>query len=374
MRIVTEDDVRGGGADGRVRSFTLEQPGALERTLRECPAALSRLARPERPYREVRLVGSGSSKNALLATLPSFRRLHRCPVTVEGPLEFLRTLDATTSAGPLRDALVVVVSQSGSSTTTLQALTAAQDHPACVVALTAEAESPFGAAARERVVLPIGREDIGPKTKGYTASLAALLAIAEATCAEAAPSAIPVDSAGYRSWFEARLRAWDALGSELAERHAAAEHVMTVGAGRHLGTALEASLKLQEMAGLPASTFDLEEALHGRFHGLGPGSLALFLVGDPDDEAAAVSAVGVLCDLGVDAMIVSSVDGAAEGPAGVRVARAGRFPGHAELDVMSLVVPLQVFAERAAGRRGVDPDAMRYPDLSTRLGIKLPRA
>ena len=41
---------------------------------------------------------------------------------------------------------------------------------------------------------------------------------------------------------------------------------------------------------------------------------------------------------------------------------------------MSLVVALQVFAERAADRRGIDPDAMRYPDLSTRLGIKLPRA
>lgn len=372
--VVPDDTAPSGEARGRVRGFTFEQPAALERTLRECPEALSRLRRPGRPYRQVRLVGSGSSQNALLATKPAFRRLHRCPVSVEGPLEFLHDLDVAHSAAPLNDALVVVVSQSGSSTTTLQALEAAQAQPARVVALTAEAQSPFGREARDPVVLPIGREDIGPKTKGYTASLAALIAIAEASCAEAAPSALPTDASAYRAWFQTRLTAWEALGRDLADRYAAVVHVMTIGAGRHLGTSLEASLKLQEMAGMPASTYALEEALHGRFHGLGPGSLALFLVGEADDEDAATSAAHVLRDLGVDAIVVSSLDGSANDLGASGIMRAGCFDGHGELDVLSLIVPLQVFAERAASHRGVDPDAMRYPDLSTRLGIKLPRA
>jgi glucoselysine-6-phosphate deglycase len=299
----------------RVRGFTLEQPRVLERTLREIPAALARLAGPVGPYREVRLVGSGSSKNALLATAPAFRRVHACPVAVEGPLEFLRDLAAAGRSGRSQgDVLTVVVSQSGSSATTLEALEAGQNEGMRTLALTGEAESPFGLAAHERVVLPIGREDIGPKTKGYTSSLAALLAIAEATSAEPVPSVLPHDPAVYAAWFAARMPTWDALGASLAERHVRADHVMTIGAGRHIGSALEGSLKLQEMAGMHASTFDLEEALHGRFHGLGPGSVALFVVGEPDDERLAAGAAAVLRGLGVTVEVLSSVDGPAPGP------------------------------------------------------------
>ena len=39
--------------------------------------------------------------------------------------------------------------------------------------------------------------------------------------------------------------------------------------------------------------------------------------------------------------------------------------------LMVSIVPFQLFAEHVAHRRGVDPDAMRYPGLSARLGIKL---
>jgi glucoselysine-6-phosphate deglycase len=356
----------------RVRGFTLEQPESLEATLLRCASDLPRLCRPTSSYREVRLVGSGSSKNALAATAPTFRRVHGCGVRLEGPLEFLRDVTAR-PGGAADETLVVVVSQSGSSSTTVEALEAAQANGLRTLALTADAHSPFGRSAHESVVLPIGHEDIGPKTKGYTATLAALLALAEAT-APAAPAAstLPADPAAYSAWFADMLPEWDALGATLAERHHDADHIMVIGAGRHVGTALEGSLKLQEMAGLAASAFDLEESLHGRFHGLGPRSLALFLAGDTTDEALARAAASVLGGLAVPAVILSTVDAPAAADDST-VARIGRFGSSDELDVLSAVVPLQCFAERVAHRRGVDPDAMRYPDLSARLGIKLPR-
>jgi fructoselysine-6-P-deglycase FrlB-like protein len=315
---------------------------------------------------------------------------------VMGPLEFLR------SNPPGADALVVVVSQTGISTTSVEALAAAQGRGLRTVAITAEPDSPFGRAARDRALLPIGPEDVGPKTKGYTATLAALHALAAATTSASAATGLP-DPGGYADWFAARLPAWEALGRGWSDRLHDVDHLMLIGADRHHGTALEASLKLQEMAGLPASAFDLEEALHGRLHGLGPRSAALFVVGDPRDERAARMAAATLADLGVVAVVVSTLPGpgtggpgpgaggpgpgtggpgagtggpgpGAGGPGpGGGVARIGRYPdADPAFDVLGAIVPFQFFADFAGRARGVDPDAMRYPNMLARLGIKLP--
>lgn len=385
--------VEGSASARRVRGFIREQGTVLGATLQAARDLPRILHGPAEPVRVVVLVGSGSSKNALVATAEAFQVAHRCPVLVEGPLELLRYVRRGGFVGSAAaETLAVVVSQSGSSTTTLEALEAAQDGGFRTLALTAEPDSPFGRAAAERVVLPIGREDIGPKTKGFTATEAMLVGVAEATAAGAGRhrSSLP-DPQRFQSWFDASLPGWERIGEELASRYAKADHVMVIGAGRHFGTALEGSLKIQEMAGMRASAFDLEDALHGRFHGLGARSLVIPLVGEPDDEQMAIAAANVLSELGVAVEVLSTVDlqehgtqgdgagheGAAdEGAAddgAARVTSVGRFAGDRYLDVLGAVVPFQVFAERAAHELGVDPDAMRYPEMSSRLGIKLTR-
>ena len=343
----------------RVLGFLREQPAALAATWRALAEERPRLAAHAQRARQVVLVGSGTSKNAHIATAPAFARAHRAPARVLGPLEFLD--DDADLAG----ALVVVVSQTGASTTSVAALEAALARSAVgarVWAVTAELHLPIGPAA------------LGPKPKGYPATRAALLERAAATAGAATP--LPGGPNAAAAWFAQRLRAWEAWGGAWAARWHDVDQLMAVGRGRHVGTALEASLKLQEMAGLPASAFDLEEALHGRFHGLGPRSLAAFVVGERADERAAVAAAEVLRDLGVPSLVASTLPpDDAPAPAGVELVRLGRPPGgDADLDVVSAVVAFQAFAEHAAHRRGVDPDAMRYPGLSARLGIKLPSA
>jgi hypothetical protein len=70
----------------------------------------------------------------------------------------------------------------------------------------------------------------------------------------------------------------------------------------------------------------------------------------------------------VAAIVVSTVPGAGGG-----VARIGRHPdADPAFDVVGAIVPFQFFADFAGRARGVDPDAMRYPDMLGRLGIKLP--
>ena len=73
----------------RVLGFLREQPAALAATWRALAEERPRLAAHAQRARQVVLVGSGTSKNALIATAPAFARAHRAPARVLGPLEFL---------------------------------------------------------------------------------------------------------------------------------------------------------------------------------------------------------------------------------------------------------------------------------------------
>jgi fructoselysine-6-P-deglycase FrlB-like protein len=141
-----------------------------------------------------------------------------------------------------------------------------------------------------------------------------------------------------------------------------------MGQGRHYATALEGSLKLSEMAGLAAAASDTEEAFHGRFHGLGPRSVALFLAANAAEQAMAAVGAAALEELGVRSRILN-LAGTPAGPYDVALSwpRTERWP---ELDLIGAIVPFQWLACGLARRRGLPPERMRYPGLSRRLKIK----
>jgi len=66
-------------------------------------------------------------------------------------------------------------SQTGTSATTVQAVEHARRLGMRVITVTAEKESPIARVSPEMLVIPVGPETVGPKTKGYMASVLALL-------------------------------------------------------------------------------------------------------------------------------------------------------------------------------------------------------
>jgi fructoselysine-6-P-deglycase FrlB-like protein len=157
--------------------------------------------------------------------------------------------------------------------------------------------------------------------------------------------------------------------ADLAHRHAKSDFFLVMGPGRHYATALEGSLKITEMSGCVAAAFDTEEAFHGRFHGLDPTRVALFVAGGLAQHEMATRGAAVLSDLGVPSYVLN-LAGAPPGPHDLAVP----WPGTAhapELDLISAIVPFQLLACELARRRGLSPERMRYPDLSQRLQIKI---
>jgi fructoselysine-6-P-deglycase FrlB-like protein len=336
--------------------FIAEQPDVLDAVLTAVPSQLDALE-ALRPTRPIYLVGSGTSMNALVGVEPLFGRLLPAGVRVRGPLAFL----AEVSEEHRRKGFAIFLSQTGTSATTVEALRRAQTLDWRTVTLTAERQSPIAAAARGLVAIPVGREPVGPKTKGYTASVLTLLLLAHALAGEG------TDLAGFTADLGRLIAYARGAVAELAETCEGGDFFMVMGQGRHYGTALEGSLKLSEMSGVAAAAFDTEEALHGRFHGLGMFSVALFIAATSVQHDLAATGAAVLADLGVRSRILNlapSLPGPHDFP--LPWPATDRYP---ELDLISAIVPFQLLACELARRKGLQPERMRYPELSQRLRI-----
>src|SRR5262249_48801651 len=117
--------------------------------------------------------------------------------------------------------------------------------------------------------------------------------------------------------------------------------------------------------GLPAAGFSIEEALHGRLHGLGPRSIGLLIAADAGELAIASRTAEAMGERGVTVRILNLCDR----PSPFDWTRLAPLP--APLDTVTAILPFQWLAVALALRRGLDPDAMRYPGLSRALDIKL---
>jgi len=339
-----------------IDEFIAEQPEVLEAVLAEVPGQLAVLG-PIQSTRPIYLVGSGTSRNALAAVEPLIARLLPAGIRVRGPLAFL----AETAGARKGKGVAVFLSQTGTTATTVQAITHAASLGWRTLTFTADRKSPVGRVSGEMVVLPVGREPVGPKTKGYTASVLALILLAQTMVGQ---DVHPGDFTGELSRLIAYARG---VVAELAEMREGCDFFMVLGQERHYATALEGSLKISEMSGIAAAAFDTEEAFHGRFHGLSSFSAALFVAGTPAQYDMAAAGAAVLSDLGI-ATRVLNLTASLPGPHDLALP----WPTTdmcAELDLISAIVPFQLLACDLARRRGFTPERMRYPELSQRLRI-----
>ena len=330
-----------------VSDFIREQPDALERCLGATGVFLETWA-PGR-VDGVALVGSGSSFNALTVARPRFVDARRGPVLVYEPEDFAAELPALTTAP-----LVIALSQSGASTTSIAAVKAAIEVGLTVLVITASLEAPLASLGAPLLVLAVGDEPIGPKTKGFLGSMATLFLVAEAL---GAPSSPAMRGATLASLIEPARLAAVTIGETLGE----VDQIMVAGRRANHGIALEASLKIAEMAGIPATAFPTEELLHGRLHGMTERSIAFVITEGDQEIAEAQLAKAAMERRGCRLVLVA--------PAGAHWPTRFALPD-GPWGALGLILPFQWLAVVLAEGRGLRPEAMRYGSLSRELAIK----
>jgi glucosamine--fructose-6-phosphate aminotransferase (isomerizing) len=309
-----------------------EQPAVVERLLSAQWPAVAALAETLRdaPPRFVLIAARGSSDNVARYAQHVLGRLCGIPVALATPS--LLTLYRTPPR--LHEALVIGISQSGASpdVTAVVADGAAQGQ--VTLAITNDTASPMAASAAHLIDLGTGEERSVAATKTYTASLAAVAALAAALSGDA-------------QLRDELLAAPDQLAAQLrrpVDVDLDWERCAVIGRGANYATAFEAALKVKELTGIAAEPYSPPDLMHGPVAVLGPnhGVLAFAPPGPTADgvheaveEARRRGAPTIVAAPGADLDLV---------------------PMPEWLSPLGAVVPAQRLAAALAERRGVEVD------------------
>jgi glucosamine--fructose-6-phosphate aminotransferase (isomerizing) len=268
-------------------------------------------------------------------------RLH-LPVSASAP----SVITAFRKPLTLRNALFIVISQSGRSPDLVAATRSARDSGARTVAIVNAAESPVADAAEFVIPIEAGAEHSVAATKTVIGSMAAGAGLIAELASDAALSSA-LDRLPERL-HRALTLDWSAVAGDLA----GASAVFVASRGLGLGSAREIALKLAEILRLPALGFSAAELQHGPRAALSSRT-PVILMRLMDETAATLDALAhELEESGIALHLCG-------GPRGTLPWLGDDDPA---TDAITMLVPAYRMIERAARAWGFDPD--RPPQLS----------
>ena len=323
----------------------MEQTSTLERLIRRVPEILPPVVETLRAAQRVFLVGAGTSYHACLYGEYVFARVAR-------QLAYASIASEFDTIGPLLGPgdVVVALSQSGETADTLMAARMALDRRATLVSLTNVESSSLAQISHVSLPLRSGLELAVAATKSYTAQLGLLHAIASA-CGNRAEEGISdlwqARDSIINLTSDAAREHLRRLGSDLMDQ----ESVFLIGRGIHRVTAMEAALKLKEVAGCRAEAFPGGEMKHG--------PLALVEEGTPViefyDERQIHSAESTASELAARGAQIYTV-----GPRPIKSSIEHiRVDDTGLTTPISQVLPMQVLSYEMARLKNLDPDRPR---------------
>src|SRR6516162_1317028 len=288
------------------------------------------------------LCGRGSSGHAGVFLRYLVETRLRLPVSASAPS--VTTAFRTTLQ--LRNALFIVISQSGQSPDLVAATTSARATGARTIAIVNATSSPVAAAAEFVIPIEAGAEHSVAATKTMIGSMAAgAQLIAELAEDQALRSALDILPERLN---RALSLDWSEVSNDLGEASA----VFVAARGLGLGSAREIALKLAETLRLPAIGLSAAELQHGPRAALSPRTPVVML--RINDQTAAT--VDALAEELREQKIALHLCG---GPQAPLPWPQGDDPA---TDPITMLVPAYRLIEQTARQWGYDPD--RPPRLS----------
>ena len=340
-----------------------EQPGAVAETLEGIETVTAApfgkdAARLLRGAKSVLVLACGTSYYAGLTAKHWIESLARLPTQVEIASEY-RYRDSV----PDKDALVVVVSQSGETADTLAALRHARKlGQKRTLAVCNVASSAMVRETQLQFLTRAGVEIGVASTKAFTTQLAGLflLALVLAKLRRRLPARAEKQHLARLRHLPAALAATLALEPQLmawAERFAKKEHALFLGRGLHYPIALEGALKLKEISYIHAEAYPAGELKHGPL-ALVTAEMPVVTVAPNDALLEKVkSNMQEVRARGGELYVLADADTRIAPQEGMHVIR---LPEHyGLLSPILHVVPLQLLAYHAALARGTDVDKPR---------------
>jgi len=343
----------------QIGNYIREQPSTLAALPSKVAGALAGFAALKQVPERIVLVGTGSSMNALLAGAEALEAATGATVIAKEPEAFLRLPPRPNG----QRTLVIAASQSGTSLTSVESVQRAVAAGFPTLVITGDGGSAIAKTGAEVLAMPIGTETVGPKTKGYTATVLSIFAVA----AKLGGRALDLSGLALDATVESSL----AAARGLLARYGVPDYILLAGQAQHVGTALETGLKIAEISGVPTAGFDTEEALHGHSYGTTAKSLVALIVQSEAEARVAANLGEALTPLG-PRLVIANLS-----PHKTRFDLDVEWPKAPGLDWIAASwapIPFQWYACELAIARGVDPDKMIYPGLGAKLNVRPKKA
>ncbi len=237
----------------------------------------------------INIAACGSAWHAGMAAKYVIEDLAEIPVSAELASEFRYKkllLD--------KDALVIVISQSGETADTLAALRIAKEHGIRTLAVVNVVGSTIAREADNVLYTLAGPEIAVATTKAYSTQLAAMYAFA----AELALARGRMDTADYNYYIEELQALPDKISKVLdnkeriqwfAAKYSNARDVFYIGRGLDYAISLEGSLKLKEISYIHSEAYAAGELKHGTISLIENGILVIGLLTQGDLQEKTVS-------------------------------------------------------------------------------------
>lgn len=313
------------------------------------------------------LVGTGSSGNAAMAAKPFMEQLLNREVTFTVPTRLGTVLP------PAQETMVIVISQSGRSTSTLTAVQTLRQAGFQVAAMTSDPASPVARTADLHLLIDCGEESVGPKTKGFTATVLTLY-IAAMALAEAFHTVSTSEIAAYES---ALSCSFDAAASNIQlcrdfctrymEQLACQPHFTLIADGFGLATACEGALKMLETLYVPAFAYEFEEYLHGINNTICDGQCNLLVLSDISSAERMLRLDSYCRENGCFNLMVSTLSLLENETCMLQLAGSGAV--YTQIFEISLF--FQLLSALGSEYKGFDVDKPKFADFYCRMETKL---
>ena len=296
----------------------------------------------------VLIAARGTSDNAAIFAKYLFGAMNRLPVALAAP-----SLYTVYESPPrLRKALVLAISQSGTSPDVVSVVKDARRQGVFTIALTNTPGSALALAAERTISCRAGEERSVAATKTYTAQLTALAMLS---------AALSEDEGRLRSLRQVPKAVAETLAlsgdvSRRASRYRGMDRCVVISRGYNYATAFEIALKVKELSLVVAEPYSSADFAHGPIALLQPGFVTLVIAPGGQVFPDMLRLLIVAKERGADLIVISDRQQAlelAQTPLPLPVCL------DEWLSPIAAVVPGQLFAYHLALAKGLDPDHPR---------------
>jgi glucosamine--fructose-6-phosphate aminotransferase (isomerizing) len=336
--------------DGVIPREITEGPEAIRQTVADArPIAREIAARLRRDrIRRVHVIGNGTSYHSSLAAATLYGRHAAAtdPVVVPMTAGAFRTYPPALDEG---DA-IVGISASGEFRDVVAVAEAWRDRLP-VIGVVHVPGSSLTHVATDVVISGGGPSDVPVMTKTFSATLVATELLLLELLADDRTETVIGQIVRAADHAEAAIDAAQPLVDELATQLVRSEHLFVVGSGLASVAALEAALKLKEMAIVHAEAAETWEMASGAATIVGPGTTVIAVA--PDGAGRAATADFVTHASAWGARVIEVGPTAMASGSTLLPLPAEAVEDHAPL---TAVPPVAMLSFALAGRRGFDPD------------------